>query len=44
MSANEHSSVTVAIHGGVRMQLQIHAAEQTVALLPGTKPTKRTGS
>jgi integrase len=28
----------------VRMKVQIDAAEQTVALLPGTKPTKRTGS
>jgi integrase len=36
--------ITEDLYQHVRVQLQIDAAEQTVALLPDTKPTKRTGS
>ena len=36
--------ITEDLYQHVRVQLQIDAAEQAVALLPGTKPEKRTGS
>lgn len=36
--------ITEDLYQHVRVQLQIDAAEQAVALLPGTKPAERTGS